>query len=122
MFSVTQRLPSDPAAIHPGPDLMGSPASLNEVGRAYSVMWGMSPPSTVMRPIRSVLYAVYQKLPSRPYTRSTGQLSGVGSSNSVMSPVDGLRRPILFPLYSVNQMLPSGLDASQNGSAPAVGI
>src|SRR6201999_2418064 len=89
--SVSQRLPSAPAAMLTG--------CAPVVGSANSVI---APPG-VMRPTVSC-HSVNHTLPSGPAAIPYGE-PDPGSANSVIAPL-GVIRPILPAPYSVNQRLP----------------
>ncbi len=93
MLSTNQSLPSEPAAICPGPLFVMGNSVMTPVG--------------VILPIWAREYSVNQRLPSGPAAISPGPLPVVGRGNSVMTPA-GVIRPILLPPFSANQMFPSG--------------
>ncbi len=107
-FSVNQRLPSGPAVMSVGWELLVSPAAAPKT---------VATPAGVMRPIPpGSLSSVYQRLPSGPAAMLVGSLSVTPVGNSVMTPA-GVMRPMRPGFdFSVNQRAPSGPAVMSVGS------
>lgn len=67
----------------------------------------VTPPSTVMRPMRSAAVSVNHRAPSGPAAMPNGPQPGVGRPNSSITP-SVVIRPIRSARYSVNHSAPSG--------------